>query len=82
MAFAQPGFGVVVKGPAQSDALREADQFVDEAFGDGFLHHQPCPGGADLPGVDEGSIQGVVDGGVEVRVREHHVGVLSAKLQR
>ena len=32
--------------------------------------------------MDERAVQGIVDGGVEVRVREHHVGVLAAELQR
>ena len=41
-----------------------------------FLQQQPRTGGADLAGVEEGGVQRVVDGGVEVGVGADDVRVL------
>ncbi len=75
-------FGVLVKRSAETDLAGASDQLVDEPLGDGFLDEEPGTGGAHLTGMDEGGIERVVEGGVEIGVGEDDVRVLATQLQR
>ena len=68
-------------------ALGAAGEFGDEAVAHGLLDDEPGAGRADLAAVDEGGVEGLVDGGVEALlggagVGEDDVGVLAAEFQR
>ena len=61
---------------ADDDARRPFRQPAHELVMNLFLQQQPRTGGADLAGVEEGGVQRVVDGGVEVGVGADDVRVL------
>ena len=75
------GLGLLVERPAEPDQLRPLDEGVDERVVDRLLDDQARAGGADLAGVQEDRGEGVVEGDVDVGVREDDVGVLAAELE-
>jgi hypothetical protein len=77
----RPGLSLGVERAAESDPVRPAGQFGHEVVVDRFLHDQPRPGRADLPGVQEDRRQRQVEGGVEIGIGKNDVGVLAAQLQ-
>ncbi len=76
-----PASVAVVGAVAQSDQVRASADLRHEPVVDRVLDDGPAAGRADLPRVDEGGGQRVVDGSLEVRVREHDVRALAAELQ-
>ncbi len=78
----RPALGAFVETVAEPDGVGPPPQFGDELVVDLVLHDQPGPGGTHLTGVDERGRERVVDGRVEVGVREDDVRVLPAEFQR
>lgn len=77
----RPEVGARGEGIADPDARHEGGGLLDERVVEGPLHVRARGGRAVLPGVDERTGDGSVDGGVEIRVVEDHEGCLAAQLQ-
>ncbi|CAM5246799.1 hypothetical protein SVIOM74S_05571 [Streptomyces violarus] len=74
--------GALRHAVAEPDGLGAAGEGLDEPVVQRVLDQQARTGRADLPGMQEGGVQRVVHGGVEVGVREDDVGVLAAEFER
>ena len=76
------GLCLVIGRAADLDLIGALHQGVDELIVQGLFHDDAGACGADLAGVEEGAIEGVVHGNVEVGIGEDDVRVLAAELER
>ena len=75
------GLGLLIERTTELDVSGALDQIVDKLLGDGLLHNQASARRADLTGVQERSIEGIVQSSFVVSVGEDDVRVLAAELK-